>query len=209
MGDSLGTCGGPWCVRGPHDGTGDEATLILTPPPPLSLDLHPGFTHFYLFTHSHHIHSFSGLIAPHPKGTLTCEACHQPPAHPSRPPLERQISKTRRYTNVVCCPDMLNAIVSLSCLVNSIQCTAFYGPTPPPPPSRCRQCPAVYGRNSVWGCRWSYQRVHRRGSQGLSECCKVGYSATLARVHVHRFICSENRGNRRLPSLGDLCREVI
>ena len=34
MGDSLGTCGGPWCVRGPHDGTGDEASLILTPPPP-------------------------------------------------------------------------------------------------------------------------------------------------------------------------------
>ena len=134
MGDSLGTCGGPWCVRGPHDGTGDEASLILTPPPPLSLDLHTGFTHFYLFTHSHHIQSFSGLIAPHPQGTLTCEACHQPPAHPSRPPLERQISKTRRYTNVVCCPDMLNAIVSLSCLVNSIQCTAFYGPPPPPPP---------------------------------------------------------------------------
>ena len=64
---------GTWCVRGPHDSTGDEASLILTPSP-LSLD-------------------------------------HQPPAHPSRPPLERQISKTRRYTNVVCCPDMLNAIV--------------------------------------------------------------------------------------------------
>ena len=31
---------------------------------------------------------------------------------PSRRPLERQISKTRRYTNVVCCPNMLNAIVS-------------------------------------------------------------------------------------------------
>ena len=40
----------------------------------------------------------------------------------------------------------------------------------------------------------------------LSEFCKVGYSATLARAHVHRFICSENKG---LPSLGDLCREVI
>ena len=40
----------------------------------------------------------------------------------------------------------------------------------------------------------------------MSECCKVGYSATLARAHVHNFICSENRG---LPSLGDLCREVI
>ena len=111
MGDSLGTCGGPWCVRGPHDGTGDEASLILTPTP-LSLDLHPGFTHFYLFAHSHHIHSFFGLIAPHPQGTLTCEACQQPPAHPSRPPLVRQISKTRRYTNVACCLDMLNAIVS-------------------------------------------------------------------------------------------------
>ena len=33
-----------------------------------------------------------------------------------------------------------------------------------------------------------------------------GYSATLARAHVHNFICSENRG---LPSLGDLCREFI
>ena len=47
------------------------------------------------------------------------------------------------------------------------------------------------------------QRVHRRG---LSECCKVRYSATLARAHVHNFICSENRG---LPSLGELCREFI
>ena len=50
------------------------------------------------------------------------------------------------------------------------------------------------------------QRVHRKGSQVLSECHKVGYSATLARAHVHRFICSEKRG---LPSLGDLCREFI
>ena len=50
------------------------------------------------------------------------------------------------------------------------------------------------------------QRVHRRGSQVMSECCKVGYSATLARAHVHNFTCSENRG---FPSLGDLCREVI
>ena len=40
----------------------------------------------------------------------------------------------------------------------------------------------------------------------MSECCKVGYSVTLARAHVHNFICSENSG---LPSLGDLCREVI
>ena len=38
------------------------------------------------------------------------------------------------------------------------------------------------------------QRVHRRGSQVMSECCKVGYSATLARAHVHNFICSENGG---------------
>ena len=50
------------------------------------------------------------------------------------------------------------------------------------------------------------QRVHRRGLQVLSECRKVGDSATLARAHVHRFICSEDRG---LPSLGDLCREFI
>ena len=40
----------------------------------------------------------------------------------------------------------------------------------------------------------------------MSECCKVGYSATLARAHVHNFIRSENRG---FTSLGDLCREVI
>ena len=40
----------------------------------------------------------------------------------------------------------------------------------------------------------------------MSECCKVGYSATVARAHVHNVICSENRG---FPSLGDLCREVI
>ena len=50
------------------------------------------------------------------------------------------------------------------------------------------------------------QRVHRKGSQVVSACYKVGYPATLARAHVHRFICSENRG---LPSLGDLCREFI
>ena len=75
--------------------------------------------------------------------------------------------------------------------------------TDPPLP---RQCPAVYGRNSVLGCTWSYRRVHRRGSHVLSECCKVGYLATLAGAHVHRFICSENTG---LPSLGDLCREFI
>ena len=37
------------------------------------------------------------------------------------------------------------------------------------------------------------QRIHRRGSQAPSECCKVGYSATLARAHVHNFICSESR----------------
>ena len=130
-------------MRGPHDRTGDEASLILTPPP-LSLD-------------------------------------HQPPAHPSRPPLERQISKTRRYTNVVCCPDMFNAIVS----------------------PRTRGPWREQGSSFAGG---RMQRVHRRGSQVLSEFCKVGYSATLARAHVHRFICSENRG---LPSLGDLCREVI
>ena len=29
------------------------------------------------------------------------------------------------------------------------------------------------------------QRVNRRGSQVLSECCKVGYSATLARAQGH------------------------
>ena len=40
----------------------------------------------------------------------------------------------------------------------------------------------------------------------MSECCKVGYSATLAKAHVHNFICLGNRG---LPSLGDLCREFI
>ena len=50
------------------------------------------------------------------------------------------------------------------------------------------------------------KRVHRRGSQVLSECCKVGYSATLAKAHVHHFIYSENKG---LPSLEDLCREFI
>ena len=52
-------------------------------------------------------------------------------------------------------------------------------------------------------------RVHRRGSEVLSECCKVGYSATLGRVHVHKFICSENKENRGLLSLEDLCREFI
>ena len=49
-------------------------------------------------------------------------------------------------------------------------------------------------------------RVHRSRSQVLSESCKVKYSATLARAHVHNFICLENKG---LPSLGDLCREFI
>ena len=40
----------------------------------------------------------------------------------------------------------------------------------------------------------------------MSECCKVGYLATLAKAHVHNSICSENRG---FPSVGDQCREVI
>ena len=40
----------------------------------------------------------------------------------------------------------------------------------------------------------------------LSECCKVGYSATLARAHVHRFIRSEHRC---LLSLGYLCKDFI
>ena len=35
-----------------------------------------------------------------------------PPIHPSGPPLERETSNTRRYTDVVCCSDMLNAILS-------------------------------------------------------------------------------------------------
>ena len=52
-------------------------------------------------------------------------------------------------------------------------------------------------------------RVHSKGSQVLSECYKVGHSATLATAHVHRFIGSENMENRGLPSLGDLCREFI
>ena len=38
------------------------------------------------------------------------------------------------------------------------------------------------------------QRVHCKGSQVLSECCTLGYSATLARTHVHRYICSMNGG---------------
>ena len=40
----------------------------------------------------------------------------------------------------------------------------------------------------------------------MSDCCKIGYSATLARAYVHNFICSGNRGP---PSLGDPCREFI
>ena len=60
--------------------------------------------------------------------------------------------------------------------------------------------------SSARGAGGPVQRVHRRGSHVLSEFCEVGYSATLARAHVHSFICSENRD---LPSLGDLCREVI
>ena len=31
------------------------------------------------------------------------------------------------------------------------------------------------------------QRVHLKGSEVMSECCKVGYSATLARAHVCNF----------------------
>ena len=31
------------------------------------------------------------------------------------------------------------------------------------------------------------QRGHRKGSQLFSECCKVGYSATLARAEGHYF----------------------
>ena len=110
-------------MRGPHDSTGDEASLILTPPPsPLSLD-------------------------------------HQPPAHPSRPPLERQISKTRRYTNVVCCPDMFNAIVS----------------------PRTRGPWRKQGSSFAGG---RMQRVHRREfiaeDHRYPDSCSVGYSPALS-----------------------------
>ena len=122
-----------------------------------------------------HGRTFCSLLR---KWNLVAQPCFPPG---QVPPLERQISKTRRYTNVVCCPDMFNAIVS----------------------PRTRGPWHEQGSSFAGG---RVQRVHRRGSQVLSEFCKVGYSATLARAHVHRFICSENRG---LPSLGDLCREVI
>jgi len=40
------------------------------------------------------------------------------------------------------------------------------------------------------------QRVHLRGPEVMSEICKVGYSATLARAHVHNLIYYWNRGHR-------------
>ena len=48
--------------------------------------------------------------------------------------------------------------------------------------------------------------VERGGSQVLSKCCKVGCSATLARPHVHNFICSESKG---LPAPWNLCTQFI
>ena len=52
----------------------------------------------------------------------------------------------------------------------------------------------------------TYAESSSQRSEVQSKRGKVGYSATLARAHVQRFMCSQNRG---LPSLGDLCRGVI
>ena len=49
------------------------------------------------------------------------------------------------------------------------------------------------------------QRVNRRGSHVLSENCKIRYSSTLAKTHVHNFKSSENKG---LASPRDLCGEL-
>ena len=57
-----------------------------------------------------------------------------------------------------------------------------------------------------FGAGGPMQRVHRRGSEVMSQCCKVVCSATLARAHVHNLICSRIRG---LPSQGVLCREFV
>ena len=40
----------------------------------------------------------------------------------------------------------------------------------------------------------------------MSQRCKVGYSATLARSHLHNFTCSDNTG---FPSLKHLCKEIF
>ena len=42
-------------------------------------------------------------------------------------------------------------------------------------------------RNVTQGVSEPVQGVHLRGSEVMSEFCKVGYSATLARSHVHNF----------------------
>ena len=49
MDNSLGNCGGTWCVRGLRDGAGDEASLNLTPPPAWSYTLFHPFLPFCAF----------------------------------------------------------------------------------------------------------------------------------------------------------------
>ena len=60
------------------------------------------------------------------------------------------------------------------------------------------------------GARKGYMQIMREAGAAIDflnvQYCTVGYSATMARAHMHRFFCSVNWG---LPLLGDLCREFI
>ena len=68
------------------------------------------------------------------------------------------------------------------------------------------QLTVIPQQRSSFGAKEPVPKVHGTKTHIVSEYCKVGYSTTLVRSHLHNFICSENRC---LRSPGDLCREFI
>ena len=78
----------------------------------------------------------------------------------------------------------------------------------PTPPSRCKQCP-VYGRNFVWGCRWSYQNATQHHEEGiLCIICTEALSDTIKWCRSSSADTDAQNGGPPLEP-GDLCRELI
>ena len=81
--------------------------------------------------------------------------------------------------------------------ISGINCIISHAPQPP--------CLGDWA-----GAHKGYMHIMRQAGAAIDflnvQYWTVGYSATMARAHMHTFICPVNRG---LPSLGDLCREFI